>query len=1403
MQDQTSPYVGPRPFEREHQAIFFGRDREANELVSLIISHTEVLLYAQSGAGKSSLVNARLIPLLEDEGFDVLPSARVQGVVQGVAAGEISNIYVFHTLMTWAGQAADPKRFARMSLADFLRERQCPVDEEGTPVLRIAIFDQFEELFTFYPERWQERRAFFAQVREASLAADQGLRTIFVMREDHVAEVDPYASMLPEKFRIRFRLERMREQSALDCVRKPLGNTSRRFAPGVAEALVDQLLRLKTTAPDGELIEAKEQFVELVQLQVVCQSLWDQLKPGNDEIGMDDLASADPGKALLNFYDRCIQQTSERTGVREAKIRQWFEHALITPAGTRGTVFRGEHDTQGLPNAAVDALEDLHLIRGEVRGRGRWYELTHDRFIESVQISRRHWAEANAATEAAHRHLEALAGRWALQGRGREGLLDEGQLLEADRLLRRPDVERLGISDTARALVDTSRVVIDESKHRKEEELRAAKELAAEQQRRAEEQRIAAARQRRIAKILAAVSVVAIGTAIWAIHAEKQARTAETKAIKAQTEALDAQKRAKIAGARATVRQLAGQAFRRREDELDLALLLALESRMTAEKWAGTEFGKETLPDANNSAIRTLLSPPGLQRLMHGHTQPVQSVTLSPDGKMLASGDMDGVVRIWAANGMTPSRKLDSKFMLVYSVAFSPDSQVLAVCGKLRGATNKTIMLWNVATGTWSDKSLVTNGAQVVFSSDGKYLASPSRDQILVWNMPDPVPDQAIVLQADGMLQADGRKQPVTVNRVAFSPNVEPLTLAAGGPDQIVRLWDIATRSVKSELRREVGKDENQIYSLAFSPDGNKLASGWKDKKIIVWNLDHPDTPETLTGHSAPVFALAFSPDGKTLVSGGTDRTIQKWDLSSTAKKPESLSGYAQEIYSLAINRNNELFAGTGKGTIAVWNLAAKDPRLTTRINLPLGGKEVVLCVSLVGNDGKMLAFGTSGGAIFLWDLAKAELSRNFFGHKEPVLCIAASPDGKTLVSGSQEGVIFWDAAGERSSKLHNEKGAISALAFHPNGQVLASNTAGNEIVFWDVARQIPLDPPLMGHKGHVTSLAFSHDGHQLAAGDEDEKVLLWDANTRTLIGTKPLCEFDNPTHSPVLAVAFSSSGQVAAAGRDPKIIVSNTPASTSKRAVPKLERHRSEIRTLAFSPNGQTLASASQDGTLVLWDVPSGQFVSSLIIGSADLEKQKPIFAVVFDPDGSRLVSAGSDVLVWDLSPERWLERAGAIACRNFSEEEWSRFLPDEKYHPTFPQGLLTQAHEAAVKANFQAAEVAYRDLTTWVSKSRNAELNRQVGVWGILDGFAPVVAAACENAVAVAPPETSWEYRDVRGVARALTGRTADAVADLEAYVQRAEGEKLRTRAAWLEKLKAGQNPFDAATLESLRTE
>ena len=257
MANDFQPYVGPRPFEREDGQRFYGREREANELLSRVVAHPALLLYSQSGAGKTSLLNASLIPLLEKEGFEVLPAARVRGLAPvNIVLEDISNLYSFNVLLSWAEGSVEPEALAKMRLAEFLNNSPRVSSKEG-PSPRIAVFDQFEELFTFYPERWSDREDFFDQVSEV-LDADKMMRVIFVMREDYIAELDPYVFALPEKLRTRFRLERLREESALEAVQAPLVGTGYSFAEanghplGVAEQLVNNLLKVPVETASGD-----------------------------------------------------------------------------------------------------------------------------------------------------------------------------------------------------------------------------------------------------------------------------------------------------------------------------------------------------------------------------------------------------------------------------------------------------------------------------------------------------------------------------------------------------------------------------------------------------------------------------------------------------------------------------------------------------------------------------------------------------------------------------------------------------------------------------------------------------------------------------------------------------------------------------------------------------------------------------------------------------------------------------------------------------------------------------------------------------------------------------------------------------------------------------------------------
>jgi hypothetical protein len=353
----VNPYVGPRPFERGDASQFFGREREMHDLASLVVAHRIVLIYSGSGAGKSSLLNAAVIPLLEAKDFEVLPPGRVGALPPTLADTDVANVFVAGLLAQWAGEALTPEELARTSLAEFLRARRRPVDEEGELVPRAIVLDQFEELFTAYPERWKERAGFFDELREA-LAEDVGLRVVLALREEYLARLEPYAQLLPGRQWARFRLERLDAASALAAVTLPLRNTTRRFEPGAAEALVEDLLKLRVEVSPAQTVEIVGEYVEPVHLQVACRQLWSELPPDVDVITKEHLrAFADLDAVLTAFYEEALAAATAESGVREARLRAWVAQALVTPGGTRSTVDRGADETAGLENAAVVALE--------------------------------------------------------------------------------------------------------------------------------------------------------------------------------------------------------------------------------------------------------------------------------------------------------------------------------------------------------------------------------------------------------------------------------------------------------------------------------------------------------------------------------------------------------------------------------------------------------------------------------------------------------------------------------------------------------------------------------------------------------------------------------------------------------------------------------------------------------------------------------------------------------------------------------------------------------------------------------------------------------------------------------------------------------------------------------------
>jgi hypothetical protein len=393
---ELEPFVGPRPFRRteEDRARFFGRDRETEEIVSLILSHSVVLVYAQSGAGKTSLFEAQVAPALGTNGFTVFPLARVRATIpDGVDAAAVENLYAFAALLSIA-QADGDRPEAGTSLATKTLHAYLQANGGEPPSPRCIVFDQFEEIFTdesvfaLRPTRWQEEQmAFFRQVDQA-VRSDPLLRAVFVIRKEHLAELDRFANLLPEGFHTRFHLEPLGREAAIAAVKLPVRNTRRSFAEGVPEELVEKLLLMRVDVGGGEIKEVPGRLVEPLHLQLVCQSLWEELDADDTLITKEHLRTlGDVDQVLGQLYDNAVRAASAAGGIPEKRLRRRIESDFITPAGTRGIVFVGDEADGAGFRTAVDELERQHLIRAEWRAGADWHELTHDRLIQPIRAS--------------------------------------------------------------------------------------------------------------------------------------------------------------------------------------------------------------------------------------------------------------------------------------------------------------------------------------------------------------------------------------------------------------------------------------------------------------------------------------------------------------------------------------------------------------------------------------------------------------------------------------------------------------------------------------------------------------------------------------------------------------------------------------------------------------------------------------------------------------------------------------------------------------------------------------------------------------------------------------------------------------------------------------------------------
>ncbi|KIL62156.1 hypothetical protein M378DRAFT_1056075, partial [Amanita muscaria Koide BX008] len=472
--------------------------------------------------------------------------------------------------------------------------------------------------------------------------------------------------------------------------------------------------------------------------------------------------------------------------------------------------------------------------------------------------------------------------------------------------------------------------------------------------------------------------------------------------------------------------------------------------------------------------------------LLTGHTDTVNSVTFSHDGKWVSSGSEDRTIRIWDAEiGLLVGAPLKGHTGAVTSVAFSPDSTLL-----VSGSLDETVCVWDTVTGSLTRDPLRGHSSwvwSVAFSPSGDRFVSGSADEtICIWDA------KAGIMVGNPLKGHTG-----AVLCVAFSPDGQKII--SGSDDETIFIWDANTGLTVHKL---LDGHTDAVWSIAFSPDGSKIVSGSQDDTICIWDAETGlQTGNPLKGHTAWITSVVVTSNGKWICSASSDHSIQAWDIATGTPLISPFKPHNDAVRSFSISQDGKkIVSGSWDNTVYIGDVEV----------LQVGkihGQHTSRVLSIdISPDGMQIVSGSGDCTVHIWDMASGVLTRGpLRGHHKDVLSVAFSPDGEKIASGSEDCTIcIWDAKNglQLGSPLQGHTGNVWSIAFSPDGQQIVSCSADGSICFWDVNTGFCLGSPIHGHREAIETVAFSPNGEKIASGSDDKTVCIWDVKTRLQIGS-------------------------------------------------------------------------------------------------------------------------------------------------------------------------------------------------------------------------------------------------------------------------------------------------------------